>query len=96
MTDDSYDEFITAPEFNKLTAENFTARLAETDLITETDFDNKLSNLNRKITANQTKHLIVENKLKKLKAFHSSYFRGKSHFKDDGTQNWLVFQPIVS
>ena len=21
-------------------------------------------------------------------------FRGKSHFEDDGTQNWLVFQPI--
>ena len=22
------------------------------------------------------------------------YFRGKNHFEDDGTQNWLVFQPI--
>ena len=22
------------------------------------------------------------------------YFRGKSHFEDDGTQNILVFQPI--
>ena len=25
---------------------------------------------------------------------HWSYFRGKSHFKEDGTQNYLVFQPI--
>ena len=32
--------------------------------------------------------------MKKLKTFYSSYFRGKSHFEDDGTQNWLVFQPI--
>ena len=32
--------------------------------------------------------------MKKLKAFDSSYFCGKSHFEDDGMQNWLVFQPI--
>ena len=30
----------------------------------------------------------------KLETFNSIYFRGKSHFEDDGTQNWLVFQPI--
>ena len=28
------------------------------------------------------------------KIFDSICFRGKSHFEDDGTQNWLVFQPI--
>ena len=38
--------------------------------------------------------MLVENKLKKLKTFDSSYFRGKSHFEEDGTQNYLVFQPI--
>ena len=32
--------------------------------------------------------------MKKLKIFDSSYFIGKSHFKEDGTQNYLVFQPI--
>ena len=32
--------------------------------------------------------------MKKLKIFDSSYFRGESHFKEDGTQNYLVFQPI--
>ena len=30
----------------------------------------------------------------KLKTFDSSYFIGKSHFEEDGTQNYLVFQPI--
>ena len=30
----------------------------------------------------------------KLEAFDSSYFRGKTHFEDDGTQNYSVFQPI--
>ena len=33
--------------------------------------------------------------MKKLKTFDSIYFRGKSHFEDDGTQNYLVFQPIA-
>ena len=32
--------------------------------------------------------------MKKLKTFDSSYFHSKSHFEDDGTQNWLVFQSI--
>ena len=36
----------------------------------------------------------MKNELKKLKAFNSSYFCDKSHFEDDGTQNWLVFQPM--
>ena len=30
----------------------------------------------------------------KLKTFDSSDFIGKSHFEEDGTQNYLVFQPI--
>ena len=32
--------------------------------------------------------------MNKLKTFDSSYFIGKSHFEEDGTQNYLVFQPI--
>ena len=36
----------------------------------------------------------IENELKKLKTFYSSYFRGKSHFEEDGTQNYIVFQSI--
>ena len=38
--------------------------------------------------------MLVKNELKKLKTFDLSYFRGKSHFEEDGTQNYLVFQPI--
>ena len=37
----------------------------------------------------------IENELKKLKTFYSSYFRGKSHFEEDGTQNYIVFQSIT-
>ena len=63
-------------------------------MITKTDFDAKLSSLNKKITQNKTKHLLVENELNKLKTFDSSYFIGKSHFDKDVTQNYLVFQPL--
>ena len=69
-------------------------RLAQADLVTKTDFNNKLSSLNRKIISNKTKNLVTENELKKLKTFDSVYFRGKRHFEKDGTQNWLVFQPM--
>ena len=53
-----------------------------------------MSSLNRKITQNESKHLLVENELNKLKAFDSSYFIGKSHIGEDGTQDYLVSQSI--
>ena len=32
--------------------------------------------------------------MKKLETFYLIYFRGKSHFEDDGAQSYLVFQNI--
>ena len=32
--------------------------------------------------------------MNKLKTFDASYFIGKSHFEEDGTRNYLVYQPI--
>ena len=32
--------------------------------------------------------------MNKLKTFDSSYFIGKSHFEEDGTQNYSVFKPV--
>ena len=32
--------------------------------------------------------------MKNLKTFDSSYFICKNHFNEDGTQNYLVFQPV--
>ena len=60
--------------------------MAQTNLINKTDFDAKLSSLDRKITSNKTKHLIIENELDKLEKFDSVYFRGKTHFEKDSTQ----------
>ena len=72
----------------------FTARLKQANLVTKTDFDDKLKSYNQKITTNKTKHLLVENELKKLQTFDSFYFRGKIHYKEDDTQNYLVFDPM--
>ena len=33
--------------------------------------------------------------MNKLKTFDSNYFIGKNHFEEDGSQNYLVFQPII-
>ena len=53
-----------------------------------------MSNLNRKITQNKTKHLLAENEMNKLKTFDSSYYNGKSYFEEHGTPNYLIFQPL--
>ena len=94
LNNHNYDKYIDNSEFNKLTSDVFNARLSQANLITRTDFDAKLSSLTRKPTENKTKHLLVENELKKLKTFDSIYFIGKSHFEEDGTQNYLVFQRL--
>ena len=94
LNNHSHDKYIDTPEFNKLAADVFNARLAQANLITKADFEAKLSSLNKKITQNKTKHLLVENELNKLKTFDSSYFIGKSHFEEDGTQNYIVFQSL--
>ena len=62
--------------------------------MTKTDFDNGVSSLDSKIAANKTKNESIKKELKKPKTFNSSYFIGKSHFQEDDTQNYLVFQPI--
>ena len=53
-----------------------------------------MSGINRKITKNETDHLLVQNEFKKLQTFNSSYFIGKNYFEENGTQNYIVFQPV--
>ena len=60
----------------------------------KTIFDNAVSSLDSKIAKNKTKNGSIENKLKKLKTFGLGCFIGKSYFEEDGTENYLVFQPI--
>ena len=60
LNNPNHDKYIDTSEFNKLTADVFNAILAQANLITKADFNAKLSILNRKITENKTKHLLVK------------------------------------
>ena len=72
----NHSKYITTPKFNKLAAENFTARLKQANVATKADiadflkkkdFVDKLKKVNKRVTSNKSKHLLVENELKKLK-----------------------------
>ena len=54
LNNHNHDKYIDTSEFNKLATDVFNARLAQANLITKTDFDAKLSSLNRKINQNKT------------------------------------------
>ena len=86
LTNHNHDKYVATSEFNTLATNVFNARLAQANLIAKTDFDAK-SSLNRKITANKTKHFLNDNDL--------SYYSGKQCFDEgSGKQNYLVFLPI--
>ena len=42
----------------------------------------------------QNRNVLAKNELNNIKTFDSDYFIGISHFEDDDTQNYLVFQPL--
>ena len=64
-----------------------------TSLVSKTDFDAKLKAIRDSVTKNKSKDLLLDNELKKLKAFDNDYFEGKKYIEgDDGAQNTLVFQ----
>ena len=112
ITDHNNGEYITTPEFNKLTSEKFAARVKQADLtskggitnfVNKTDFDNKLSGFNKIIDSNKTKHVTVEkelNEVSKVKAIATKdckFFLGKIYFtNDDGSQNMFAYQPKFS
>ena len=62
----NHDKYITTPRFNKLTAESFTVKLKQANLVIKTDFDNKLASFNKRITSNKIKRLEVQKKLNNL------------------------------
>ena len=66
LTNHNHDKYIDTSEFNKLAVHVFNARITQANLITKTDFDAKLSSLNRKITKKKSKHLLVQNELTTL------------------------------
>ena len=99
ITGHDHDKYITTPKFNNLAAGDLNAKLAQADLVTKKDFDAKLKKITEKnkkiiriINSDKTKHLLVENELKKVQKFDMTYFKGRNYFEgNDGVQNLLVF-----
>ena len=93
VNDHNHDKYVTTPKFNTMAASTFNARLAtQTNLIRKPEFDGKLKSISDRVTKNKTKHLLVENELKKLKTLGLSHCWGKHYFEgNDGAQNALVF-----
>ena len=59
------------------------------------NLDTEVKKISDRVTSNKTRHWQIENEQKnKLEKIDSSYFKGKSHFEEDGTQNYLVFQGV--
>ena len=56
LNNHNHDKYTDTQEFNKLAADVFNVRITQANLITKTDFDAKMSSLNRKITQNKTDH----------------------------------------
>ena len=75
-----YDTKIAEIENKYVSNTEFGSKLAQANVIAKRNFDAKI--------------IEHENNIKKLQTFDSSYFKDKSRFEEDGTQNYLVFQSI--
>ena len=92
----NHDKYITIPEFNKLTTENFTARLKQANVVTKTDFDEKLTSFNRKITSNKKNYLEVQKILNSLITNDYNFFLGRMYFTNNyGSQKTFVYHPTL-
>ena len=65
--------------------------------MSKTDFDNKLTSFNKRITSSKTKLLEVQENLNSLIAKYYNFFLGGIYFtSDDGSQNMFVYQPTFN
>ena len=92
-------KYITTADYNKFTKDIVASSIKSKNLVDKSAIAGFISNakLDKKVAALASKAELKaeQDKMIKLQAFDSSYFRGKSYFVDnDGTQNYLVFQSM--
>ena len=56
--------YATKADLKNATDDELTSKIDFVNFVKKTDFDDKLKNLNKKVTSNKTKHVLVENKVK--------------------------------
>ena len=67
--------------------------MKKVNLVNKTDFDNKLTRLNKRITSNKAKHLEVQKKLNSLITKYYNFFLARICFAcNDGSQNAFSYQ----
>ena len=86
------------PDYNKVTHDILYAKIKEKRLVDKSflaGFTNN-TDLNKNYTTLATKgeQKAEQDKIANLQEFNSSCFCGKSYFEDDGTQSYLLFQPV--
>ena len=96
-TDHGHDKYITTQEFNKLTSENFTARLAQAILAKKSDIGNfvKKTDLNKNESNKLSKKVkaLSAKGLRKDLINKFSIFNGSKYFSSGIFQNYLAFLP---
>ena len=74
---------------------NFAARLKQAELMSKTDFGNKITSFNRQLTSNKTRPLEVQKKLNSLITKDYSFW-GRIYFTSNhGSRNRYVYQPKI-
>ena len=105
IADHHHDKYITTPEFNKLTAENFAARLKQINLASKSDIDNfvkktDFGNKLRDVTSNKNELNELSKKVKAIsttgltkKLINTFILNGAKYFSLEIFQNYLLFIP---
>ena len=91
---DIEEEYFTSSDYNK-----FPNEITETKTLVDNSCTSNLikffdSNTKLATSATKVELKTIKDKILKLLAFGLSYLSDKSRFKDDGTQNCLLFHPI--
>ena len=74
-------KYFTTADFNKFTSQTLDAKIKQ----------KKLADKSPTTLAAKAELKAKQDEIIKLQAFDSIHFRGKSHFEDDGTQNYWCF-----
>ena len=89
----------TVPDINTLIKKSdYDTKIAEIEskYVSNTGFDSKLAQANVITKRNfDAKVIKLENNIKRSQTFDFGYSRGKNYFEEDGTQNYLIFQPVI-
>ena len=79
-----------------LTAKYFTVRLKQDDLVSKTDFDNKLTSFNKRKSSNKTKNLEDKNKLNSVITKYYNFFLFRTYFTSNGgSRDTFVYQATL-